>query len=324
MASTEGRTSTCKRPRTPLLDQFPGPRHGLHEAELAGLKRGRPFFELRDEAGASGVHTASVVTERSRKRRKIITVVIPEREIKQEETPPISLSGPSLHCSSSSPSRGFPLVWGNDYISSTPPPLSEEEAQQPTPPASQRADIVDSVFGSSLVAPSQQPTPPATPSSAATETGFLFEMGFLSTSWEVALPPPPTLSWPARVVDYETYELAAASTQALIDYYLDPVKFTLAPEEGSGVKPFLLMNSQRRLREWLSENRADVKIVHAELTVLACNEFANWSLLEYGFSVESSPTVVILLPWDCRGRRGEHASRATRTTSDKFSSLPHP
>ncbi|KAJ7020222.1 hypothetical protein C8F04DRAFT_307682 [Mycena alexandri] len=241
MASREDRTPstlTRKRPRVPLIAQLPAPRlHSPHEAELARFQGENPYSELRDEAGASGVDITSVaVAERSRKRRKIhvITVFVPEREIKQEETPPISLSDSILHCRSSSPSRGFPLVGGNGRISSTSPPPSVEGAQQPTPPASQRADTVDPEFESSIetsspsVAPDQQPTPPATPSSATTDTGF--EMSFLA-----ALPPPPTLSWPAKVVDYETYELAAASTQALMDHYLDAVKFTL---EGNRIKLF--------------------------------------------------------------------------------------
>ncbi|KAJ7159474.1 hypothetical protein C8R46DRAFT_371005 [Mycena filopes] len=134
----------------------------------------------------------------ARKRRRIHLVLVPEREIKEEE----ELFDSIVDYPSSPPAEANACV-------STPPPRSSsrpsaQETQQPTPPASHRSDtpFLPPTTGRGQ----QQPTPPLCPTAPAPE-----------------LLPTLTLSWPAEIVDAETYALAAASTQALIDHYLQNV-----------------------------------------------------------------------------------------------------
>ncbi|KAJ7159471.1 hypothetical protein C8R46DRAFT_1224062 [Mycena filopes] len=192
---TPSTTETRKRQRTrspapPLLaPELPSPTQTSSTPE-AGSSPSQSSVEMGDDS-------VPEVDGNARKRRKIHLVLVPEREIKEEEAEFTSLFNSIVDCPSSPPAEANACV-------STPPPRtrpSAQETQQPTPPASRHSDTPPS-----QLPPAIERTPPPTRLCDTTTAPTLV-----------------TLSWPAEIVDAETYALAAASTQALIDHYLQEV-----------------------------------------------------------------------------------------------------
>ncbi|KAF8188277.1 hypothetical protein K438DRAFT_1834188 [Mycena galopus ATCC 62051] len=211
--------SLGKRPRSPFVSHGEEPHSGSQRASLpsnnpssATTRDSREQGAAAQTAGCSWVETV-LVTEPSQKRRKIhvVHICVPEIEIKDEEE---------------SPELGT-FFWPPQHRSRTlqaeePPHLRSALAakiQQHTPPPSPGSTAPHAVPASSS-APSAAKSQPCTPNSTPPR--------HLST----ALPPTPpdsplaepVLSWPEEVTNVESYKLAAACTQELIDHYLRVVE----------------------------------------------------------------------------------------------------
>ncbi|KAJ7250108.1 hypothetical protein B0H12DRAFT_679507 [Mycena haematopus] len=164
------------------------------------------------------------VTERSWKRRKIhvVHIVVPEIKIKdEEESPSIALFDsdvdaqmelgsffwPSLRVPTAEPSQ--PCCTSLSSFS------GQIHWQQHTPPRSPGSATPAALSASSPTSSAEadeQSVPQSTPPR-------LFSMS-LPPSPPASSLSEPTLSWPKGLKDPESYELATASTQELIDHYL--------------------------------------------------------------------------------------------------------
>jgi hypothetical protein len=169
-----------------------------------------------DAADRSGRGPTSA-REPPQKRRKIhvVHIVVPEIEIKEEEPPSVPLFDKSyVDARMTEAGRPSSLLRCRAVEAS----ITAAKLQQHTPPPSPDSGAPETVAASS-----------STPSATANQRPALTPPRFFA----ITLPPTPpasplssepVLSWPKEVNDFDSYALASASTQSLINHYLRVVE----------------------------------------------------------------------------------------------------